>query len=201
LPPNAIAAAITWIAEAAAGDGLLGEIEISTRRIAELVGAVKSYSYMDQGAIQEVEINRDLEHTLAVLSHRIGKQVEVRREYDPALPKLMGRGGELNQVWTNLIVNALDAMEHSGVLRLITRYEQDFIMVEVADNGPGIPHKVQPRIFEPFFTTKGVGQGTGLGLDISYRIITQHHGTIEVQSQPGNTRFIVRLPVAAMSLA
>jgi signal transduction histidine kinase len=198
LSPAAAAEALAWLAESAGADGLLAEIEVSTRRIAELVQAVKSYSYMDQGPVQEVEINRDLANTLTVLNHKL-KGVDVRPEYAPALPKLMGRGGELNQVWTNLIVNAVEAMGGKGLLRVITRCEHDFIMVEVADNGPGIPREVQPRIFEPFFTTKGVGKGSGLGLDISYRIIKQHNGTIEVQSQPGNTRFIVRLPLSAAS--
>ncbi|NTU85915.1 MAG: histidine kinase [Chloroflexales bacterium] len=197
LPPAAVAEALAWLAESAGADGLLAEIELSTRRIADLVGAVKSYSYIDQGPVQEVEINRDLENTLAVLAHKLKKGVEVQREYAPALPKIMGRGGELNQVWTNLIVNAIEAMGYKGTLRIITRCEHDFVMVEVADSGPGIPPEVVPRIFEPFFTTKGVGKGTGLGLDISYRIVRQHNGTIEVQSQPGNTRFIVRLPLGA----
>jgi signal transduction histidine kinase len=196
LPAAIVSDALAWIAEASAADGLLSEIELSTRRIADLVAAVKSYSYMDQGAVQEVDINRDLENTLIVLAHRIGKGVTVQREYDPSLPQLLGRGGELNQVWTNLIANAIEAMNNSGTLRLITRCEHEFIMVEVADSGPGIPPEVQPRIFEPFFTTKGVGQGTGLGLDISYRIVKQHNGSIELQSQPGSTRFIVRLPVS-----
>ncbi|WP_129675108.1 ATP-binding protein [Candidatus Chloroploca sp. Khr17] len=185
-----------WIAEAATVDGLLAELELSTRRVAELVAAVKAYSYMDQAPIQEVDLNRDLAHTLVVLRHRL-KGITVVNEYSHDLPALMGRGGELNQVWTNLIVNAADALKGSGTIKIITRCEHNFAMVEVADDGPGIPPDVLPRIFEPFFTTKGVGTGTGLGLDISYRIITQHNGTIEVQSQPGATRFIVRLPVSA----
>ncbi|NCC35413.1 MAG: HAMP domain-containing histidine kinase, partial [Chloroflexia bacterium] len=130
------------------------------------------------------------------LRHRL-KGITVINEYSHDLPMLMGRGGELNQVWTNLIVNAADALKGSGTIKIITRCEHNFAMVEIADDGPGIPSDVLPRIFEPFFTTKGVGAGTGLGLDISYRIITQHNGTIEVQSQPGATRFIVRLPVSA----
>jgi signal transduction histidine kinase len=197
LDPAAAAEALAWLAESASADGLLGEIEVSSRRIAELVGAVKSYSYMDQGPVQEVDINRDLENTLTVLGHKLKKGVTVERHYAPSLPLIMGRGGELNQVWTNIIANAIEAMSYKGTLRVITRCEHDFVMVEVADDGPGIAREIQPRIFEPFFTTKGVGKGTGLGLDISYRIIKQHNGTIEVQSQPGNTRFIVRLPVGA----
>jgi signal transduction histidine kinase len=197
LPPGAVSEALAWLAESAAADRLLNEVELSSRRIADLVGAVKAYSYMDQGPVQEVDVNRDLENTLTVLGHKLKKGVAVEREYAEALPKIMGRGGELNQVWTNIIANAIEAMEYKGTLRLVTRCEQDFVMVEVADDGPGIPAEIQARIFEPFFTTKGVGAGTGLGLDISYRVIKQHHGTIEVQSQPGNTRFIVRLPVGS----
>jgi signal transduction histidine kinase len=150
---------------------------------------------MDQGALQEVDINRDLENTLTVLGHKLRQGITVLREYDPDLPQIMGHGGELNQVWTNLIANAIEAMHGAGTLRVITRCEQNFAMVEIADTGSGIPAAALPRIFEPFFTTKGVGAGTGLGLDISYRVIRQHNGSIEVQSQPGNTRFIVRLPV------
>jgi signal transduction histidine kinase len=196
LPADAVPEALSWLAESASADRLLGEVELSSKRIADLVGAVKAYSYMDQGQIQEVDINRDLENTLKVLGHKLKKGVTVEREYAPDMPKIFGRGGELNQVWTNIIVNAIEATNYSGTIRLITRNEHDFVMVEIADNGPGIPPEAQPRIFEPFFTTKGVGKGSGLGLDISYRVIKQHHGTIEVHSKPGNTRFIVRLPVS-----
>ncbi|HMQ35203.1 MAG TPA: ATP-binding protein [Chloroflexaceae bacterium] len=201
LPPAAAAEALAWLAESAGADGLLGEIELGTRRIAELVGAVKAYSYMDQGPVQDVDLNRDLENTLTVLGHKLKKGVTVERRYAPDLPLVSGRGGELNQVWTNIIANAIEAMGYSGTLRVITRCEHDFAMVEIADDGPGIPPEVEPRIFEPFFTTKGVGKGSGLGLDISYRIVKQHNGTIEVRSEPGNTRFIVRLPVGGAPAA
>jgi signal transduction histidine kinase len=127
------------------------------------------------------------------------KQISVIREYDPDLPHILARGGELNQLWTNLIDNAIDVLAGQGQIRLITRGENNYVMVEVADNGPGIPAETLPHIFEPFFTTKEVGAGTGLGLDIAYRIVKQHHGTIEVQSQPGHTRFIVRLPIDALN--
>jgi len=195
LPEAALPEILLWLCESLSADALLGEIAVSARRIAELVGAVKSYTYMDQGPVQEVSLNRDLENTLLVMGHKLKRGVTVEREYDPNLPAITGRGGELNQVWTNLIANAIEAMRYQGNLKVVTRCEHDFVMVEIADNGPGIPDTVLPHIFEPFFTTKGVGEGTGLGLDISYRVIKQHHGTIEVQSQPGNTRFIVRLPV------
>lgn len=194
LPQPAVGETLAWINEALAADALVGEIALSSRRIADLVGAVKAYSYMDQAPVQEVDLNRDLENTLTVLGHKLKRGVTVVREYAAGLPLIMGRGGELNQVWTNLIVNAIEAMQYQGALRVITRCEHDFVMVEIADNGPGIPPNIQRQIFEPFFTTKGVGEGSGLGLDISYRVIKQHHGTIEVQSQPGNTRFIIRLP-------
>jgi signal transduction histidine kinase len=199
-PPKAAPIIVTWLGEALTTNGLLDEIEQTSTRISELVRDVKAYTYMDQGQEQDVDINQGLETTLSVFNHKL-KNMQVSREYASKLPKLLARGGELNQVWTNLIDNAIDATEGKGALRLITRCEQDFIMVEIADNGPGISPDVLPRIFEPFFTTKGVGVGTGLGLDISYRIVQQHGGSIEVQSQPGNTRFIVRLPVQATSVA
>jgi signal transduction histidine kinase len=195
LPAPSLPEALAWLGAALTADSLLGEIELSARRIAELVGAVKAYTYMDQGAMQEVDINRDLENTLLVMNHKLKKGVEVRRAYDPNMPKIQGRGSELTQVWTNLIANAVEAMGYKGNLQVITRCESNFAMVEIADDGPGIAPTVLPHIFEPFFTTKGVGEGTGLGLDISYRVIKQHNGTVEVQSQPGHTRFIIRLPV------
>jgi signal transduction histidine kinase len=130
------------------------------------------------------------------MGHKLRK-VEIIRDYDPDLPVLWGRGGDLNQVWTNLIDNAADAIQGKGKLWLITRGENDFVMVEIADDGPGIPPEVQAHLFEPFYTTKGVGIGTGLGLDTSYRIVKQHNGSIEVRSEPGRTRFIVRLPLSS----
>jgi signal transduction histidine kinase len=189
---------LVWLCEWLTASGLLDEIEQSARRISELVSAIKSYTYMDQGVWQDVDIQHDLDNTLLMLKHKL-KNVAVTRLYCDELPRIAARGGELNQVWTNLIDNAVDAMNGSGVLALITRYENNFVMVEITDNGPGIPTQVLPHIFEPFFTTKGVGKGTGLGLDITYRIVQQHHGTIEVHSQPGQTRFIVRLPIQQTS--
>jgi signal transduction histidine kinase len=187
---------LMWLHEGLCAAGLLDELEQTTRRIADLVVAIKSYTYMDQGGLQEVNIHRDLEMTLRMLKHKIG-EIQVERRFDPDLPLILGRGGDLNQVWTNLIDNAIDALEGRGVITLITRCENNYVMVEVADNGPGIPPAIQHRIFEPFFTTKSVGAGTGMGLDTSYRIVHQHNGTIEVQSQPEHTRFIVRLPIGA----
>ncbi|MBC8074602.1 MAG: histidine kinase, partial [Chloroflexales bacterium] len=194
LPPQAAPPLLAWLNQALGAASLLDQIEQSTQRIAELVKAVKSYTFMDQGGMQEIDLHAGLDSTLAMLNHKL-KGVKVVREYDPDLPRILGSGSELNQVWTNLLDNAIDALGGKGSLRLITRGENSFAMVEIADDGPGIPGDVLPRIFEPFFTTKDVGVGSGLGLDIAYRIVRQHNGTIEVQSHPGLTRFIVRLPV------
>lgn len=185
---------LTWLCEWLTARGLLDELEQSTGRISELVSAIKSYTYMDQGTWQQVDLHRDLDNTLLVLKHKL-KAITVTRQYSADLPPILARGGELNQVWTNLIDNAIDALGAGGTLTVLTRFENEFVMVEITDNGPGIPAHVLPRIFEPFFTTKAVGKGTGLGLDTTYRIVQQHHGTIEVHSKPGATRFIVRLPV------
>lgn len=198
LPPEGVGKVLSWLHEALATNSLLEEIEESINRVSLLVKAVKEYTYMDQAPEQEVDVNRSLETTLRVLAHKL-RDVTVSREFAAHLPLITARGGELNQVWTNLIDNAADALHGkpagAALLRIITRSENDFVMVEIADNGPGVPPEVQPRVFEPFFTTKGVGMGNGLGLDIVYRIIQQHHGTIELRSIPGNTRFIVRLPL------
>ena len=193
-PADALVAVLAWLHSTLEAISLLDTIEQSTQRIADLVAAIKSYTYRDQAPVQDVDIRQGLENTLTVLRHKLG-DVHVERQYDPALPRVHARGGELNQVWTNLIDNAIDAMHGQGMLTIITRAEAEFVMVEIADTGPGIPPDVLPRLFEPFFTTKPLGSGTGLGLDISYRIIQQHNGTIEVRSEPGHTRFIVRLPL------
>ncbi|CAN5687338.1 ATP-binding protein [soil metagenome] len=201
IPAADVGDVLAWLHEGLSAGNMLSEIEESGRRISQLVASIKEYTYMDQGQVQEVDIQHGLENTLKILDHKL-RGVAVTREYDRNLPHIWGRGGELNQVWTNLIDNAVDALhekmnDDEAHLHVITRCEQAFVMVEVHDNGPGIPPEIQPRIFDPFFTTKDVGKGTGLGLDISYRIIRQHHGTIELQSRPGNTRFIVRLPINA----
>ena len=174
---------------------LINEIEITTRRISDLVRAIKEYSYMDQAAMQEVDLHQGLENTLTILHHRLKKGIQVVREYDKNLPRICAFGGELNQIWTNLISNAIEAMQGKGELRVRTALELDRVLVEIADNGPGIPPDVLPHIFEPFFTTKGVGEGTGLGLDTVCRIVQNHHGEIRVDSHPGDTRFQVYLPV------
>jgi signal transduction histidine kinase len=173
------------------------ELEHSTARISDLIKAIKEYSYMDQAKLQEVDITKSLETTLTIMHHKLKRGITVERNYAPNLPKIMAYGSELNQVWTNLIDNAADAMGQSGKLGIRTARENDFILVEIRDNGPGIPSEIKSRIFEPFFTTKGVGAGTGLGLDFVYRIVTSMHGLVSVNSQPGDTRFEVRIPIQA----
>jgi len=174
---------------------LIGEIENSTKRISDLVGAIKEYSYMDQAPLQEIDIHHGIESTLTILGHRLKQGVTVIRDYDPNLPRVCAYGSELNQIWTNLIDNAIDAMNGKGELRIRTKLNLDRVMVEIGDNGPGIPPEIQAQVFDPFFTTKGVGQGTGLGLDTACRIARKHHGDIRVVSKPGDTRFQVELPI------
>ncbi|TAM82788.1 MAG: cyclic nucleotide-binding domain-containing protein [Acidobacteria bacterium] len=174
---------------------LIGEIEQSTRRISDLVRAVKEYSHMDRPAMQETDVHQGLENTLTILGHQLKRGIRVVREYDKNLPLICAYGGQLNQIWTNLIDNAIEAMHGQGELRVRTARDIDRILVEICDSGPGIPADVLPHIFDPFFTTKGVGEGTGLGLDTACRIIRNHHGEIRVSSQPGDTRFQVYLPI------
>jgi signal transduction histidine kinase len=174
---------------------LIGEIEISTKRISDLVQAIKEYSYMDQAAMKEVDLHQGLENTLTILHYQLKNGITVVRKYDNSLSRICAFGGELNQIWTNLIANAIEAMRGKGELRVRTARELDRVLVEIGDNGPGIPTEVMPHIFEPFFTTKGVGEGTGLGLDTVARIIRNYHGEIRVSSKPGDTRFQVLLPV------
>jgi signal transduction histidine kinase len=171
-------------------------LEDATRRISDLVGAVKSYSFVDQAPSQHVDVHDGLESTLSLLGHKLReKRIEIVRDFDPQLPGIEASGSELNQVWTNLIDNAIDALDPEGRLTLRTRRHGERVLIEVGDNGPGIPEDLQPRIFDAFFTTKAVGQGTGLGLDIAQRIVLRHHGEIRLDSRPGDTRFQVLLPV------
>ncbi|HEX8556901.1 MAG TPA: ATP-binding protein [Pyrinomonadaceae bacterium] len=175
---------------------LVCDIKAGTSRISDLVGAIKEYSYMDSAALQEVDVHKGLDNTLLILKHKLRRNsVEVTRDYDPGLPRVMAFGGELNQVWTNLIDNAADAMRGGGRLKVRTRREPSWLMVEVRDNGPGIPEQVRPHLFEPFFTTKPVGEGTGLGLDTALRIVRKHRGNIRFETKPGDTCFQVRLPL------
>jgi signal transduction histidine kinase len=171
------------------------ELEHSSARISDLIKAIKEYSYMDQGPMQEVDVERGLETTLTIMNHKLKRGITVVRDYAPNLPKVMASGSELNQVWTNIIDNAADAMKDSGKLTIHTARENDYVLVEIADNGTGIPPEAISRIFDPFFTTKGVGEGTGLGLDVVNRIIKNVGGHISVTSVPGDTRFQVRIPI------
>ena len=177
--------------------GLLREIENSTSRISDLVGAIKEYTFMDQAPKQNVDIVKTLENTLIILNHKLKRGISVEREYDKTPLLVTSYGSELNQVWTNIIDNAIDAMGGKGELRVRTYRQDGCAVVEIVDNGPGISGEVLPHIFEPFFTTKGVGEGTGLGLDIVQRIVRKHRGSIQVRSKPGNTCFQVWLPLTA----
>ena len=189
-------AALVRIAASIEIANLLGEIESSTSRISDLVRAIKEYTYMDQAPAQNVDVVKSLENTLTIMKHKIREHVSVQRDYEPAPLLVSSYGSELNQVWTNLIDNAVDAMAGKGELRIRTFREDTCVVVEIADNGSGIPPETKAHIFEPFFTTKGVGEGTGLGLDTAQRIVKKHRGNIQVISKPGDTRFQVRLPLA-----
>jgi signal transduction histidine kinase len=188
--------AVGWLAAGLDIEGLVGEIRTSAGRISDLVAAMKDYSHLDSAAFASIDVHDGLESTLVILGHKLKKGVKVVRDYDRSVPKICAQPGELNQVWTNLVDNAVDAMGGKGTLTVRTAREADCVVVEIGDTGPGVPADLQRRIFEPFFTTKDVGHGTGLGLDISYRIVVRrHHGDIRVQSEPGNTRFRVLLPI------
>jgi signal transduction histidine kinase len=175
---------------------LLDQIESSTARISDLVRAIKEYTFMDQSPVQNVDIVKSLENTLTILNYKLKHGVTVERDYG-SVPLLVNSfGSDLNQVWTNIIDNAIDAMNGKGKLRLRTYSEDNFVVVEIVDSGPGIPDDIQARIFEPFFTTKKVGEGTGLGLDTVQRIVKKHKGTITVDSKPGQTCFQIWLPLS-----
>jgi len=195
LPVESRVDALCWLEARLSLKSLVGQIEQSTGRIGELVKAVKSYSYMDQSPMQDVDVHEGIESTLTMLGHKL-KNVTLVRAFDRSVPRIMAYGSELNQVWTNLIDNAIDAVKGTGKICVGTSFEHDQVVVEIVDDGPGIPPAVQSRMFEPFFTTKSVGAGTGLGLIISNRIVGDRHGgEIEFESKPGETRFKVRLPV------
>ena len=189
-------AALVRIAASAEVASLLHEIESSTSRISDLVGAIKQYTYMDQAPLQNVDIVKSLETTLTILNHKLKQGIVVQRDYQRVPFLVNSFGSELNQVWTNIIDNAIDAMQGKGELRVRTYREDSCVVVEIGDNGPGISAEVKPHIFEPFFTTKGVGEGTGLGLDTVQRVVRKHRGSIQVSSKPGDTRFQVWLPLA-----
>ena len=189
-------AALVRIAASVEVATLLNEIESGTSRISDLVRAIKEYTYMDQTPIQNVDIVKSLETTLTILNHKLKRGVVVKRDYQRVPLLVNSFGSELNQVWTNIIDNAIDAMDGRGELRVRTYRDDNCVVVEIGDNGPGISPDIQPHIFEPFFTTKGVGEGTGLGLDTVQRIVKKHRGNIQVSSKPGDTRFQVWLPLA-----
>ena len=200
VPPGTLADALGYLESVLGAAGLVDEIDASSMRISNLVATMEGYSYMDRAPTQEVDVNEGLDNTLAILRYRLAG-IQVERDYDESLPRITAHGGELNQVWTNLIDNALDAVadgDKTGRIRLRTTQERDRLLVEISDNGPGIPEEIQDRIFEPFFTTKDVGKGAGFGLDVSYRIVVgRHGGDIRIVSKPGDTRFQVRLPMGA----
>ncbi|HSO53724.1 MAG TPA: ATP-binding protein [Actinomycetes bacterium] len=192
----ALGPGLEWVASTLSVATLLGELKDSTRRISELVAAVRSYSQLDRASLQRIDVTDGLESTLVMLGHKLPGGVTVVRDYGAGVPRIEAYAGELNQVWSNLIDNALDAMDGTGTLRLATRLEEDSVVVEVGDTGPGMPPPVAARAFEAFYTTKDVGKGTGLGLDIARRIVTERHGgTITIDSRPGATVLRVRLPI------
>jgi signal transduction histidine kinase len=199
--PSQQAALSRWLASAVVAYSLLETLSQGANRIAEIVAAVKSYVYLDQAAVQLLDIHEGLESTLVILRHKLKQGVQVVREYDRSVPRIEAYGGELNQVWTIILDNAIDAMQGQGVLRIRTYSVQDArgagaVVVEISDTGPGIPAGIQDRIFDAFFTTKEPGQGSGLGLHIAYGIVVnQHRGEIGVESRPGETTFRVSLPV------
>lgn len=191
----ALESALEWIASTLSTASLLTDLKVSTRRISELVAAVRSYSQMDRASMQRIDVTEGMESTLAMLAHKLRGGITVVRDYGTEVPTVEAYAGELNQVWTNLIDNAIDAMEGTGTLRLTTRAEPDGVLVEVADSGPGMPPEVAARAFEAFYTTKDVGKGTGLGLDIARRIVVERHGgEITIDSTAGETVLRVRIP-------
>lgn len=189
--------ALRWVAATLTADRVIGELQESTKRMSALVSAVKSYAYMDRGELVEVDIHEGLDTTLTMLGYKLKHtHIDVVRDYDPELPKLTVRGSGLNQVWTNLLDNAIDALGERGTITITTHSHGACAVVEIADDGPGIPDDVRERIFDPFFTTKEVGHGTGLGLATARGIVVERHdGSLSVQSQPGGTNFRVRIPL------
>jgi signal transduction histidine kinase len=196
LAPSLFALALQWLGMCCLMMGLLSEVLQTTERISQIVHAVKSYTYLDQAPLLEVDVHEGLENTLVIMQHKLKKGVTIKREYAPDLPRIEAYASELNQVWTNIIDNSVDAMNGKGEIKIKTYEADGNVIVEIEDNGPGIPPAIQSRIFEPFFTTKAPGHGTGLGLHISHDIIAnRHHGQLTVESNPGKTKFKAVLPV------
>ena len=179
---------------------LLGEIGEGAGRISAIVGAMRSYAYLDQASVQIVDITEGLENTLVLLGSKLKGGVVVRRQYAEYLPRIQAHGSELNQVWTNIIHNAIQAMKGVGRLTIETAATEDGVAVRITDTGPGIPETIRGRIFDPFFTTKDQGEGTGLGLGIAQQIVQRHRGEIRLDSEPGRTCFEVRLPLAPVAV-
>jgi signal transduction histidine kinase len=201
IPDQYLSPVLGWINTNLVTERMVQDIQEASQRIFRLIQSVKNFTHMDQGKGKElIDIHTGIENTLTMMHYKLKKaNIEVVEEYDPKLPKVMALVGELNQVWTNLIDNAVDAMEPQGKGKLVIHTEQDhqFARISIVDNGPGIPEEIKNNIFDPFFTTKGIGKGTGLGLDVVMRIIQgQHHGTVKVNSVPGRTEFVVCLPIA-----
>jgi signal transduction histidine kinase len=195
-PPPHLEYGLSYPVRAIESDNLLDEITHGVERISDLLAAAKQYTQMDRAPLQTFDIHEGLDATLTMLQHKLGDGIKVVREYDRSLPQIVAYPGELNQVWTNLIDNAIDALGGHGTLTVRTRPEGDRLAVEIADDGPGVPAEMRSRVFEPFFTTKEVGKGTGLGLDIVWRIVVgRHGGEVSLESEPGDTRFTVVLPV------
>ena len=187
---------ISWMNATCVVYDLLREIGEGAGRISAIVKALKEYAYLDQAPVQTVDLHEGLNNTLLILRHKLKQGITVRREYAPDLPQFQAYGTELNQVWTNIIDNAADALDGHGEITIRTRQEGEWVVVEIEDNGPGIPQDIVDRIFDPFFTTKPPGHGTGMGLDISYNIIVhRHQGDIKVDSQLGKTCFQIWLPI------
>jgi signal transduction histidine kinase len=196
LEGESLAAGVGWLSKTIELVGLADEVATSSGRISELVGAMKDYTYMDRAAVDEVDVTAGIDNTLIMLGHKL-RGVSVRQEYEENLPKARGNGGELNQVWTNLIDNAADAVDGRGNITVRAYARDGRIVVEVVDDGPGIPREARGHVFEPFYTTKEVGAGTGLGLDVVRRTVAAHGGGVSVRSEPGETRFTVGLPVGS----
>lgn len=191
---DALAPALSWVNCSLTASSLLTQLDEATRQISDLVRVIKDYTYMDRAPIQEIDVHEGIENTLVMLGHKLKYGVEVVREYDRSLPRIEAYGGELNQVWLNLMDNAIDAMGGKGQLRIRTARDGESVLVEIGDTGPGVAEDIRRRIFEPFFTTKEPGKGTGLGLDIARRIVVERHGgDVSLESTPGDTRFVVRL--------
>jgi signal transduction histidine kinase len=194
-PGEALGLIVAWIAAGTVVNTLVDEVGMGARRISEIVKAVKEYSFMDQAPVQQVDVRTGLENTLVILRAKLKAGITVVRDFQPDLPTIEAFGSELNQVWTNILDNAIDALGGQGEIRIRAFQREANVVVEICDNGPGMPPEIRERIFEPFYTTKPPGSGTGLGLHISYNVVARHRGRISVRSRPGETCFEVCLPM------